>query len=192
MIASIEGTLASKHKDYLVVAVNGIGYKAFVTESTLRQAIEGDTLLLHTSLVVREDSLTLYGFKTIAERDIFEVVTSVSGVGPRLGIAILGTMNVDNLRNAIASERPELLTRVPGIGKKTAQKIILELRDKLMSRDAIPIDAITDDINADVIDGLIGLGYSVVEAQRAIQSLPPDAPEDVSERMLLALQHLGS
>ncbi len=191
MIASIEGRVAGKHKDSLIVTVNGIGYQVHVPVSTLTQAREGERLLLHTSLIVREDALTLYGFQSLSEKEIFEIVTTVSGVGPRLGLAILGTMSADNLRNAIASERDELLTRVPGIGKKTAKKIVFELKDKLLTRDSVPIEVLDDDVNADVLDTLIALGFSVVEAQAAIQSLPVDAPNEVEERVRLALQQLG-
>ena len=191
MIASVEGIVASKRKNSLVVVVNGMGYEVFVTDAALTKAREGDVLLLHTTLVVREDALTLYGFVTLPEKEIFEVITTVSGVGPRLGLAILGTMSADNLRNAIASEQDDMLTRVPGIGKKTAKKIVFELKDKLLSRDAVPITGFEDDINADVLDALVMLGFSVVEAQTAIQSLPPDAPDEVDERIRLALQSLG-
>jgi Holliday junction DNA helicase RuvA len=192
MIASIQGIVTGKLADALVVTVQGIGYLVHTNDATLTKSREGDEILLHTTLVVREDSLTLYGFRTSAEKEIFEIITTVSGVGPRLGLAILSTMSADNLRNAIASERDELLTRVPGIGKKTAKKIVFELKDKLTSRDAIPIDGFDgDDINADVLDTLIALGFSVVEAQTALQSLPPDAPEEVEERVRLALQKLG-
>lgn len=192
LIASIEGRVAGKRKDSLVIVVNGLGYEVFTPVSTFTKAREGDILLLHTVLVVREDSLTLYGFPSVAEKEIFEIITTVSGVGPRLGLAVLGTMSAENLRNAIASERDELLTRVPGIGKKTAKKIVFELKDKLLTRDAVPIDMLDgDDVNADVMDTLIALGFSVVEAQTAIQSLPPDAPDEVDERVRLALQSLG-
>ncbi|MEL6270859.1 MAG: Holliday junction branch migration protein RuvA [Chloroflexota bacterium] len=192
MIASLEGTVASKGKDSLVVVVNGIGYQVYVADSTLTKSREGDSILLYTTLIVREDSLTLYGFTTLPEKEIFEIVTTVSGVGPRLGLAILSTMSADNLRNAIASERDEMLTRVPGIGKKTAKKIVFELKDKLLTRDAVPIDMLDDtNVNADVMDALIALGFSVIEAQSAIQSLPPDAPDEVDARVLLALQKLG-
>jgi len=194
MIASLTGTVSGKLKDSLVLTVQGVGYQVFVADSTRTQAREGDDLLLHTTLIVREDSLTLYGFENLQEKQIFEIVTTVSGVGPRIGLAILSTMSVSNIRNAIASERDELLTRVPGIGKKTAKKIVFELKDKLLSRDAAPIDDldVISDVNADVMDSLIALGFSIVEAQTAIQSLPPDAPEEVEERVRLALQGLSS
>jgi holliday junction DNA helicase RuvA len=193
MIASVEGQVIGKQRDALVVSVGGVGYLVYVPEATLTKLREGDQVLLHTTLVVREDSMTLYGFRTIAEKEIFEIVTTVSGVGPRLGMAILSTMSAENLRNAIASERDEMLTRVPGIGKKTAKKIVFELKEKLTTRDAVPLADVFGDenVNSDVMDALIGLGYSVVEAQRAIQGLPPDAPDDTGERIRLALQSLG-
>ncbi len=190
MIASLKGIVTGKLTDSLIVTVQGIGYQVFVADSTQAKAREGDEMLLHTTLVVREDSLTLYGFRTLQEKQVFEIVTTVSGVGPRLGLAMLSTMSVENIRNAIASEQDKLLTRVPGIGKKTAQKIVFELKDKLLSPDAAPIDGLDDftDINADVLDSLVALGFSVVEAQTAIQALPPDAPDEVEERVRLALQ----
>lgn len=189
MIASIEGKVTGHGKDYLVVAVNGIGYKVFAPFSTRDEAAENEMIFLHTILVVREDSLSLYGFASPSERDVFETLLSVSGVGPKMALAILSTLSVDNLRNAVLSERAEILTRVPGIGKKTAQKILLDIKDKFAGGlDAVPAEGF-DDVNGDVLDTLVALGYSIVEAQTAIQSLPKDAPKDVEERVRLALQY---
>lgn len=190
MIASIQGKLASTGSDSVVVVVGGIGLKIFIPFST-KDRLKDDDVFLHTHLIVREDALTLYGFSTIAERDMFQILITVQGVGPRLALAMLSTMTIDNLRNAVASERPELLQRVPGIGKKIAQKIVIELKDKLMSSDSIPIDIIQDDINSDVMDTLVALGYSIVEAQTAIQALPKDAPKNVEDRVRLALQNFA-
>jgi Holliday junction DNA helicase RuvA len=188
MIASIQGKLAETHDDHVIVVVGGIGYKVFVPHST-REHLSGDQVFLHTLLVVREDALTLYGFATVTERELFEILLRVSGIGPKLGLAILSTLSIDNLRNAIITDRAEILTRVPGIGKKTAQKIVFELKDKLpVGLEAIPGTSAFDDVNSDVMDALIALGYSIVEAQTAIQSLPLDAPKDVEERVRLALQ----
>jgi len=188
MIASIQGTVAATAKDHVVINVGGIGYHVFVPFSTLDR-ISGNEIFLHTVLIVREDSLSLYGFATTTEREVFERLITVSGVGPKLALAILSTLTIDNLRNAIVSERAELLTRVPGIGKKTAQKIVIELKDKLgAGLDSVPAEFF-DDINSDVLDALVALGYSIVEAQTAIQSLPMDAPKNVEERVRLALQH---
>jgi len=188
MIASIQGKITGAYKDHLIVVVNGIGYKVFVPDVLLnRQA--GEAITLHTHLVVREDSLTLYGFEQPDERGLFETLLTISGVGPKVALAMLSTLNIDNLRNAVVSDRAEILTRVPGIGKKTAQKILFELKDKIsVGLDAVPAAGF-DDSNSDVIDTLVALGYSIVEAQTAVQSLPPDAPEDVEERVKLALQY---
>jgi len=177
MIASVEGKIASVHDDYVVVVVNGMGYKVFVPYAPQKNNT-GDIIFLHTNLVVREDSLTLYGFETTTERSLFETLLKISGVGPRVALSILGTLSVDNLRNAVVSDRAEVLTRVPGIGKKTAQKILFELKDKLaIGLEDAPVE-VFDDVNSDVIDTLVALGYSIVEAQTAIQNLPRDAPND--------------
>src|SRR5690606_14758913 len=127
MIASLQGKVAATYSDHLILTVNGVGYKVFVPEP----ASFDEDVFLHTVLIVREDGFSLFGFRTNGEREIFETLLKVNGVGPRMALAILSTMSIDNLRNAVLSERAELLTRVPGIGKKTAQKIVFELKDKL-------------------------------------------------------------
>ncbi len=188
MIASVQGTVATTQDDYLVVEVNGMGYKVYVPYSAITFS-PGESVYFHTYLVVREDALILFGFKTQPEQELFETLLSISGVGPRVALSILGTLSIDNLRNAVVSDRAEILARVPGIGKKTAQKILFELKDKLsVGLDAAPSTAF-DDVNSDVLDTLVALGYSIVEAQSAIQSLPPDTPNDVEERVRLALQY---
>lgn len=190
MIASIQGMVASIQRDHVIVQVNGLGYQVYAPFSTLER-IKGDEVFLYTILIVREDSLTLYGFLTEQERDLFETLISVNGVGPRLALSILGSLSLDNLRNAVISDRAEILTRVPGIGKKTAQKILFELKDRLaVGLEAMP-NVPFDDVNTDVIDALVALGYSIVEAQTAIQALPPDAPDSVEERVRLALQYFS-
>ncbi|MFO7320190.1 MAG: Holliday junction branch migration protein RuvA [Chloroflexota bacterium] len=189
MIASLEGTVAATYTDHVVVVAGGIGYKVLMPPSSLSNLNIDDRVFLHTLLVVREDSLTLYGFLTLAERELFEKIITVSGIGPKLGLAILSTLGVEHLRNAVVSEKPDVLVRVPGIGRKTAQKIVFELKDKLSADLAdIPAGTFTD-VNADVLDTLVALGYSIVEAQAAIQALPPDAPEDVEERVRIALRY---
>jgi Holliday junction DNA helicase RuvA len=190
MIASLEGRVAAVHADHLVLVVNRVGYRVYLPSSALRQNID-DELFLYTSLVVREDSMTLYGFLTAPEQDLFETLITVSGIGPKLAIAILGTLTPDHLRSAVVGEQPDVLVRVPGIGKKMAQKIVLELKDKLAAgMGDLPLVAFSD-VNADVLDTLVALGYSIVEAQTAIQALPPDAPDSVEERVRLALQYFA-
>jgi Holliday junction DNA helicase RuvA len=192
MIASIRGTVAAKDDDSVVLEVGGIGLDVITSRPAQDKCEVGSEAVLLTRLIVREDSLTLYGFSREAERDLFDILIKISGIGPKLGITVLNTLSIDNLRNAVASERIEILTRVPGVGKKTAQKMMLELRDKLPTGlDAVPAGGF-EDKNADVIDALTSLGFSVVEAQTAVQSLPADAPDDTGERIALALQYLDS
>lgn len=190
MISSLEGRVSAIKEDRIMIIVGGVGLEVFASRPTLETAT-GESVFLFTRLIVREDSLTLFGFAQETERDVFDILVKVNGVGPRLALAILSTLSIDNLRNAVASERIELLTRVPGIGRKTAQKIMLELKDKLpIGLDTMP----TSDFyttNSEVMDALIALGYSVVEAQSAIQSLPMDAPDNVEERIRLTLSHLS-
>jgi len=145
---------------------------------------------LLTQLIVREDAHTLYGFMRRADRALFRELLKVSGVGPKLAMAILSGVNSDDFSMMVEAGDAQALTRLPGIGKKTAQKILFELKDKIaVGLDAMPTDSLGDDTNSDVIDTLVALGYSIVEAQTAIQSLPPDAPNDVEERVRMALQY---
>lgn len=190
MIATLEGYLASKAVDHVIVSIGGLGIEVSAPFSTIDK-LESERVFLHTRLVVREDSLTLYGFATTGERDLFDAFLKISGIGPKLAVTILSTLSVENIRSAVQNDRAEIISRVPGIGKKTAQKIILELQDKIPSAlETVPLGA-DGDTSADVMDALTALGYSVVEAQMAIQSIPLDAPESAEERVLIALQSLG-
>ncbi|GIL08861.1 MAG: Holliday junction ATP-dependent DNA helicase RuvA [Chloroflexota bacterium] len=191
MIASIQGRVAAVHKDHVVILVSGVGLKVYAPHTALDHLDAGDETFLHTVLIVREDLFALYGFAAAVEREIFETLLKVNGVGPRLALAILSTISVDHLRGAVYSEKADILMRVPGVGKKTAQKIILDLKDKLAADMAdAPVFAF-DDINTDVVDALVALGYSIVEAQTALQALPTDAPHTVEDRVRLALQFFG-
>ena len=190
MIATLEGFLASKATDHVIVSIGGLGIEVSAPYSTIEK-LDSDRVFLQTRLVVREDSLTLYGFATTGERDLFDAFLKISGIGPKLAVTILSTLSVDNIRSAVQNDRAEIISRVPGIGKKTAQKIILELQDKIPSAlESVPLGA-DGDTSADVMDALTALGYSVVEAQSAMQAIPLDAPESVEERVLIALQSLG-
>jgi Holliday junction DNA helicase RuvA len=186
MIALIHGTVAAAAADYVILMTNGVGYRVYTTAATAAAA-EGTELLLHTELIVREDSMTLYGFTTLAERDLFNLITSVSGIGPRLGLSILSHMSLDRLRQAVLSKQPELLTRVPGIGKKLAEKIVFELRDKLRGAADVPPSGAAADVNADVLEALLTFGYSQSEAQAAVKAIPPETANDFEERMRVAL-----
>jgi Holliday junction DNA helicase RuvA len=190
MIASLEGTLAAINSDHVVLVVGGVGYKVFVPANTL-SASTGDPLFLHTLMIVREDAITLYGFATTAEREAFERLISVSGVGPKIALGILGSMSLERLFYAVGSGQVDAFSRVPGVGKKTAEKIIFELKDKLKGADGLIPAASggSSDINKDVFEALLGFGYSASEAQAALKSIPADALDVFEERIRLALQY---
>jgi Holliday junction DNA helicase RuvA len=191
MIDILTGQVAVIGDHHLVVMIGGVGLRVNIPRS-VREMVDGrgQTITLYTHLAVREDALTLYGFADVDERALFETLLSVSGVGPRLALAIISTLSVAQLQNAVAREEPEILTRVPGIGKKLAQRLALELKDKLAIEPATGLAAISD-IDTDVLAALTALGYSVVEAQTALQAIPRDTPQDVETRVLLALQYFA-
>ncbi len=191
MIATLTGRVQQKSADSVIIEVGGIGVEVVAPYSSI-ESISGEQTFLYTRLVVREDSLTLYGFATTAERELFDAVLKISGIGPKLAVGMLSVLTVDNIRNAVRNDKPEIISRVPGIGKKTAQKILLELQDKLPAAlDSLPAP-LEDDSATEVMDALTALGYSVVEAQAAVQSLPADAPPSIEERLLLALRNIGA
>ncbi len=190
MIAAVEGRVATRTGDALIVMVGGIGLRVLCPQPTLTSARAGEIIQLHTHLVVREDELTLVGFATEDELDLFQKLLGVSGVGPRLALSVLSAMAPDALRLAIGQEQPDLLARIPGIGKKTAQKIVLELKDKVGAIEVAEGLAALTEADAAVIDALTALGYSIVEAQRAVQALPKDVT-DVEERLRRALASFG-
>jgi holliday junction DNA helicase RuvA len=186
MIRMVRGAVVARGKDYLVIDVGGIGYKVFVTEPAALSANIDEVLMLHTYLQVREDALNLFGFADVEELAMFELLLSVNGVGPKVALATLGVLNPDMLRTAVASEEPGMIARVPGVGKRTAEKIVLELRNKVKQVSGIQSLAYASDVDSEVIDALTSLGYSIIEAQRAVQKLPKEAT-GVEERLRLAL-----
>jgi holliday junction DNA helicase RuvA len=191
MIGTIRGNILFNDEDGLVVEVNGIGYLVHVPSPVRNQLRAGENVLLYTKLVVREDSLTLYGFDSKDSREIFDLLLGVNGVGPRLALSILSTLESEVIRRAIYNEQLDLFSRVPGVGKKTAQKIFIHLQDRIPAVSDLSPVARFSELDNDMLEALISLGYSVVEAQSAIQFLPRDAPEDIEERLRLALQYLG-
>ncbi len=191
MISILEGNIYARTNDALIVMVGGVGLRVLVPAPLLAASRPGEPIVLHTHLVVREDDLTLIGFATDDELDLFHKFITVSGVGPRLALSILSGMAPDALRLAIGQEQADVLARVPGIGKKTAQKIVLELKDKMGEVELSEGLAALTEADAAVIDALTALGYSIVEAQRAVQALPRDVT-DVEERLRRALASFGS
>ena len=187
MIATIRGEIAQIEDNALIIEVGGIGIRVLVPAPLRGRMKVGETVFLYTHLIVRETELTLYGFESQADRDLFNLLLGVDGVGPKVALSVLSTMNIEAVQRAIFSDEPELLSRVPGVGKKSAQKIALYLKDRLKPIDTLASVAAMSDADSEVLAALTALGYSVVEAQAAIQSLPKDAPDDVEERLRLAL-----
>ena len=191
MIANLKGRIEAIGKDYLVVGVGGIGFKVYVPTSVLETSEGlGRQVELFTHLHVRENELTLYGCGSEDALALFELLLGVSGVGPRVALAMLSTMSPDSLRLAIAQGNAVALTRVPGIGPKMAKKIVFHLKDRIaveVGPEAVPF---LTDADAEVIAALTGLGYSVVEAQAALQSLPAEEME-IEERVRLALAYFA-
>ena len=189
MIATLRGEIAQVEENALVLEVGGVGLRVFVPNPLRTRTKAGDALLLYTHLVVREDALTLYGFESQAERELFNTLLGVDGVGPKAALSVLSTLTLDAVQRAIFADETEILNRVPGIGKNTAQNMAIHLKDKLKPTDALASVAAMTDRDGEVLAALTALGYSVVEAQAAIQALPKDAPEDTEERLRMALQY---
>jgi Holliday junction DNA helicase RuvA len=189
MIASLLGKVHEILPDSLVVQISGVGLQVFVPAATRELHRAGDNISLHTYLVVRQDMLTLYGFETRDEREFFVLLLGVNGLGPRLSLNVLSVLSPDAIRRAVFYEQSEVFSRVPGVGKKTAQKILLQLQDRVKMVPGLEPVAVTSDLDTQVVDALTALGYSIVEAQTAVQSIPRDGPEDVEERLRLALQY---
>jgi Holliday junction DNA helicase RuvA len=190
MIASISGSIQRIENAALIIAVGGVGVRVFVPRTVLEDVGGvGRAIHLHTHLIVREQELALYGFETTDDLQLFEVLLGVNGVGPKVALSILSTLSPELLKSAILREETAVLQRVPGIGKKTAERIMFQLRDKMDVSQAGTAVPFVSDVDADVIDFLTGLGFSIVEAQAALQRLPREA-KTVDERVQLALQYL--
>ena len=192
MIATLRGEITQIEENALIIEVGGVGMRVFVPAPLRGRMKSGEKHLFYTYLVVRETELSLYGFDSQGERDLFVLLLGVGGVGPKAALSVLSTMNIDAVQRAVFNDEPELLSRVPGVGKKTAQKMILYLQDRLKPVDTLQTVATMSDADSEVLAALTALGYSVVEAQTAIQSLPKDAPDDIEERLRLALGHFNS
>ncbi len=189
MIATLRGEVTQIEDNAIILEVGGVGLRVFAP-ATLRTKLKtGEVVFLFTHLVVREDALTLYGFEAQADRELFNILLGVDGVGPKVALSVLSTMTLDAVQRAVFADEAELLSRVPGVGKKTAQKMALHLKDKLKPTDALAKVAAMSDKDSEVLAALTALGYSVVEAQAAIQAIAKDAPDDVEERLRLALQY---
>ena len=192
MIARLSGTVWEIGEDHLVFRVGGVGLRVRVPSGLLAKIDSvGQPLELFTHLHVRDNELGLFGFPTEEELGLFKLLLSVSGVGPKVALALLGTVAPDALRQAVAQEQPGLLSRVPGIGPKTARAIIFHLKDKIIPA-GVEATPWLSDKDAEVIAALTGLGFSLVEAQTALQSLPRDNDMSVEERVRQALSYFAT
>jgi holliday junction DNA helicase RuvA len=190
MIASLSGAVTFIGRDHLVINVGGVGLRVFVPRNVLEDVGGvGRRMTLQTHLVVRENDMALYGFSNEDDRSLFELLLGVSGVGPKVALAILSTLSPELFKSAVMREEPVVLQRVPGIGKKTADRILFQLRDRMDVATSVSGVSLVSDVDADVIEILTGLGFSIVEAQTALQNVPRELT-GVDERLQLALQHL--
>ena len=187
MISLLKGIVISCEDNMAILDVGGVGFAVFIpTNITLNV---GDQQVLYTHLHVRENELALYGFAEADEKLLFELLLAVSGVGPKAALSVLGTLSTDALRRAVLNDQPSVLSQAPGVGKKTAQAIVLHLKDKIARQGVSGIQINEDD--ADVIAALTALGFSIVEAQRALQQLPRDALLSLDEKIRRTLAMLG-
>ena len=197
MIASVRGPVLSIGLDHAVIEVNGMGMAVYATPATLAGLRRGEEAPLWTSLVVREDSLTLYGFADAEARDLFGLLQTASGVGPRLALAALAVLDPDQLCHAISDGNVTVLTQVPGIGKKSAERLVLELRDKVGVLSASePTSSAEPDqgrLRSEVSDALVGLGFSAKQAEQSVEAVlaTDGSDEDTSAVLRKALATLG-
>ena len=191
MISTITGEISHIFDGQVVINVGGMGFLVNLTEVACLDSRPGMRKAFHTYLVVREDQLALYGFETIEERDLFIHLIGVSGIGPKTGLSALSTLTPQAVRRAITADQPEVFARVPGIGKKTAQKIILDLQGKVQPLETLGGITKMDDVDTEVMEALTALGHSIVEAQAALQFLGRDDGSDAETRLRKALQYFS-
>ena len=198
MIASVCGEVLEIGLDHAVLEAAGVGYRLNATPATLAGLTRGETARLYTAMIVREDSMTLYGFADTEARDLFGLLQTVSGVGPRLAMAVLAVLEPEALRKALAESNVAALTRVPGIGKRGAERMVVELRDKV---DLVPVQsgppgagpaAIVTPVRDQVVEALTGLGFPIKQAEPAVDGVLAEQPDsDTSRALRAALAILG-
>ncbi|MFE8646519.1 Holliday junction branch migration protein RuvA [Sphingomonas sp. NCPPB 2930] len=189
MIGRLHGLLAEKNPPQVLLDVQGVGYEVDVPMSTFYNLpATGERVMLLTHFIVREDAQLLYGFLTAQERDAFRLLVKISGIGPRMALAVLSGMNIGELAQAVSLQETGRLVKVPGIGKKTAERLLLELKGKLGADIGVRTGTASD-AQADILQALIALGYSDKEAGAALKALPADV--GVSDGIKLALRALG-
>lgn len=192
MIASIHGVLEARRADHAIIRVGGFSLRIFTPSSTLSRLGEvGAEVTLHTHFQVREDGMALFGFASSEERDAFEQLITISGVGPKIALALLSTMDASTFYRAIADEDITRLSLAPGVGKKLAGKLVFELKGKLPALTATGGAASgtpAGKLQTEVLEALMGLGYSAAEAQAALARIPQDRPMTLEEQITYALR----
>ncbi|MFE0026980.1 Holliday junction branch migration protein RuvA [Amycolatopsis sp. NPDC059021] len=195
MISSVRGEVLSVGLDHVVVEVGGVGFAVQATPSTLATLRRGEETRLHTALVVREDSLTLFGFADLDARDLFWLLQTVSGIGPRLALATLAVLEPDKLRAALVEGNITVLTQVPGIGRKGAERLSLELRDKVTAlggTEDAPAATAPGALRSEVVEALAGLGFPAKQAEQAVDKVLADGDGHTTSTVLrAALATLG-
>ena len=201
MYAYIKGELAEINTDHIVIEAGGIGYQVFISLQTFDYLPSvGENLKIYTYLYLREDAMILYGFLTKDDLELFKLLISVSGIGPKGGLSILSTLEVDDLRFAILSGDAKAISKAPGVGGKTAQRVILELKDKLSLEDAFEAKtehvqknaaAAGGSVKNDAVMALTALGYSSTESLKAVSTVEITEDMDVEEVLKAALKHLS-
>jgi len=191
MIAFLRGKIKIKAQNYLIIDVNNVGYQVFVNPSLIAESKIGQTFEVYTHQYVREDTLNLYGFSSIEELELFELLLSISGIGPKSALGILSIAKANDIKQSIARGDSALLTKVSGIGRKTAERVILELREK-MDNLTFATGKLAGGYLAesDEIDALVTLGYSFNQARQALKQVDPKV-KDSGERIKQALKKLG-
>lgn len=200
MIASLRGTVLDIQLDHVVLECAGVGYKVLATPATLGSLQRGEEARVMTTLVVKEDSMTLYGFTSTDDRDMFHVLQTVSGLGPKLALAALSVMGAGDLAQAIAGEESARLQKIPGVGKRMAQRLVLELKDKVKAftpalSDVSPVTtpAATGPVVDDVVEALVGLGFTDKAARPIVEAVVAEQPDAATPVVLrAALSQLGA
>jgi Holliday junction DNA helicase RuvA len=192
MIATLRGRIVAKGESHVILDVGGVGFKVFVPSSLLeRVGGTGQEQSLFTHMHVREHEIALYGCSTPEQLALFELLLGVSGIGPRVALSIVSTMSTDTLREAIAHGDAPMLTRIRGVGKKTAERLMLDLKHKFgVSLEFVSLAALTQ-TDTEVISALTSLGYSIAEAQAAVRSLPQNEDLSLEDRIRLALRYFA-
>ncbi len=192
MIAGLDGTLEQLNTDSAIIRVGGVSFQVYTPASTLGQlGSMGDRVRLHTHLHWKEDSTALYGFATSQELELFKMLIAVSGVGPKSALSVLSTLKPDDLVSAILGSNADLIAQAPGIGKKTASRVILDLREKLEKGWGGMVSTCPSGDNADMVAALTNLGYSTADATRAAAAVPSSEDLTLEDKIRLALRHLA-